>query len=153
MAKARVFQAVLGGGEGDRPTVEIPFDVSAEYGSARPKVKATVNGVELRTTVAVYGGRSYVGFRKEIQKQAGITVGDRIRVKLEPDLEVREVEVPEDLARALARDKPAKAIFDGLAFTHRREYAQWIAGGKKAETRQRRVEKAFTMLKDGTRHP
>src|SRR4029450_8891 len=70
------FDAVVGGGEGRLPLVELPFDVKAAYGTARPKVKATVNDVTLRTTVSVYGGRSYVGFRKEIQEAAGIRIGD-----------------------------------------------------------------------------
>jgi hypothetical protein len=125
----------------------------ATFGSARPKVKATVNGVELRTTVAVYGGRSYVGFRKEIQAAAGLTIGDEIRVTLEPDTEERVVDVPLDLRKALAPDRVAKETFDALAFTHKREYAAWVAGAKKQETRERRVAKALEMLKAGTKHP
>src|SRR5512143_3290723 len=96
-ARAHEFEAVLGGSTGERPSVEIPFDVRAAFGAARAKVKATVNGVELRTTVAVYGGRSYIGFRAEVREQAGIAIGDRIRVRLEPDDEPRVVEVPDEL--------------------------------------------------------
>ena len=66
--KVHEFEAVVGGGEGRLPLVELPFDVKEAYGTARPKVKATVNDVTLRTTVSVYGRRSYVGFRKEIKK-------------------------------------------------------------------------------------
>jgi bacteriocin resistance YdeI/OmpD-like protein/uncharacterized protein DUF1905 len=147
MAKKR-FEAVLGGEAGERPTVELPFDVRATYGSARPKVRVTVNGVELRTTVAVYGGRSYVGFRQEVRDAAGIAIGDRIKVAIEPDVAPREIEVPDDLGRALTKDRAAKKVFDGLAFTHRKEYVQWIEGAKKAETRERRVAKAVEMLRE-----
>jgi hypothetical protein len=146
MTKKR-FEAVLGGGSGDRPTVELPFDVRATFGAARPKLKVTVNGVELRTTVAVYGGKSYVGFRKEIRDAAGIAIGDRIAVTIEPDAAPRDVVVPDDLARLLAKDRAAKKIFDGLSFTHRNEYAKWIDGAKKADTRARRLEKAIEMIK------
>lgn len=107
----------------------------------------------LRTTVSVYGGRSYVGFRKEIQEAAGIRLGDRIRVRIEPDLEPREIEVPEDLARALGRNRAASQAFERLSYTHRKEYVQWIVGAKRPETRQRRVEKAIEMLLAGTQHP
>lgn len=151
--EAREFEAVVGGGEGRLPLVELPFDVREAYGTARPKVKATVNQVTLRTTVSVYGGRSYVGFRKEIQDAAGIRIGDRIRVRIEPDVEPREIEVPEDLAHAFRRDKAASQAFDGLSYTHRKEYVQWILEAKKPETRQRRVEKTIEMLRVGTRHP
>jgi Bacteriocin-protection, YdeI or OmpD-Associated/Domain of unknown function (DUF1905) len=151
--KVHEFEAVVGGGEGRLPLVELPFDVKEAYGAARPKVKATVNDVTLRTTVSVYGGRSYVGFRKEIQEAAGIRLGDRVRVRIEPDLEPREIEVPEDLARALGKDRAASEAFDRLSYTHRREYVQWVAGAKKPETRQRRVQKAVELLLAGTRHP
>jgi hypothetical protein len=153
MPRVHRFQAVLGGDDGERPLVELPFDVKAEYGSARAKVKATVNGVELRTTVAVYGGRSYVGFRKEIQDAAGIAIGDRITVRIKPDEDPREVEVPSDLAAALAKDASARKAFDTLAFTHRKEYAIWVTEAKKAETRERRVARTVEMLRDGVKHP
>ena len=57
--------------------------------------------------------------------------------------------MPPDLARALAGDKKAKASFDGLSFSHRREYAQWIAGAKREETRAARVSKAVAALRAG----
>jgi bacteriocin resistance YdeI/OmpD-like protein/uncharacterized protein DUF1905 len=47
----------------------------------------------------------------------------------------------------------AGAFYDGLSFTHRREYASWIAEAKREETRRRRVEKAVEMLRDKIRHP
>jgi uncharacterized protein YdeI (YjbR/CyaY-like superfamily) len=31
-------------------------------------------------------------------------------------------------------------VFDGLAYSHRREYAQHVAGAKRPETRARRVQ-------------
>jgi len=151
--QVREFEAVVGGGEGRLPLVEVPFDVKEAYGTARPKVKATVNGVTLRTTVSVYGGRFYVGFRKEIQEAAGIRIGDRIRVRIEPDVEPREVEVPEDLARALGEDRAASQAFEGLSYTHRKEYVQWVVEAKRPDTRRRRVERTIEMLRGGTKHP
>jgi hypothetical protein len=153
MASRHEFKAILGGDAGERPWVEIPFDVREAFGAARPKVKVTVNGVELRTTVAVYGGRSYVGFRQEIRDAAKIQIGDQIKVRIEADLEERVVELPEGLASGLAKDRAAKKAFDALAFTHRKEYAQWIAGAKKPETRDRRIVKALEMLREGKKAP
>ncbi len=153
MDKAHTFEAVLGGKSGDRPLVELPFDVRAAFGSARPKVKVTVNRVVLRTTVAVYGGRSYVGFREEIRRAAGIEVGDKIRVKVEADREPREVRVPAALARALKSDPAARRAYESLSFTHRKEYAEWVGSAKKAETAARRVDRALSMLRNGTKSP
>jgi Bacteriocin-protection, YdeI or OmpD-Associated/Domain of unknown function (DUF1905) len=151
--KRHSFTAVLGGASGDRPVVELPFDVKSTFGSARAKVKVTVNGVIVRTTVAVYGGRSYVGFRKEIREAAGISVGDSIDVTVEADLEAREVLVPDDLARAFRKDKAARQVFEALAFTHRKEYARWVGEAKKPETAERRIRQTLEMLKTGTKHP
>jgi hypothetical protein len=149
----KTFKAVLGVKDGDRPSVEIPFDVVEAFGSARAKVKATVNGVELRTTVAVYGGVSYVGFRKDVREAMGIAMGDRITVTLEADTAERVVDVPRALEAALKKDRAAKKVFDGLAFTHRKEYARWVGEAKKEETREARVAKTIAMLKAGTKHP
>jgi uncharacterized protein YdeI (YjbR/CyaY-like superfamily) len=48
---------------------------------------------------------------------------------------------------------PAAAAFDALSYTHRREYAEWIAQAKKEKTRERRAARAVEMLKAGDRHP
>ena len=84
---------------------------------------------------------------------AGIGHGDVVEVAIERDDAPREVEVPEALARALAADPEAQSAFEALAFTHRKEYAQWIAEAKKEETRTRRVTRAMEMLRGGAKHP
>jgi Bacteriocin-protection, YdeI or OmpD-Associated/Domain of unknown function (DUF1905) len=147
------FTAILGGEDGERPLVEVPFDVKERFGRARAPVRGTVDGAEFRTTVAVYGGRYYLGFNKEIRDRAGIAIGDEVEVALELDREPRTVDVPPALAGALEGDPQAKAAFDGLSYTHRNEYARWVAEAKRDETRERRVEKAVAMLRDGVRHP
>jgi Bacteriocin-protection, YdeI or OmpD-Associated/Domain of unknown function (DUF1905) len=145
---ARRFEAVLGEG-GDRPLVAIPFDVREAYGEARPPVRGTVNGHPFRTTVAVYGGVPYLGFRREVRDAAGIDLGQPVTIELERDDAPREVEPPPELAAALAADPAAAAAWEKLSFTHRREHAEAIEDAKREETRQRRVEKALEMLRGG----
>lgn len=153
MTAVERFRAILGGDEGKRPTVEVPFDVKARFGKARAPVRGTVEGTEFRTTVAVYGGHSYVGFNREIRDRAAIAIGDEVEVVLELDDEPRTVAVPPELAAALEDDKQAGTTFDSLSYTHRREYAEWIADAKRAATRGRRVEKTLAMLREGVRSP
>jgi uncharacterized protein YdeI (YjbR/CyaY-like superfamily) len=76
-----------------------------------------------------------------------------VAVELQRDDEPRVVEVPPKLSAALGEDDRAQAVFDALSFTHRREYAEWISGAKREETRERRVRQAVTMLRDGQKHP
>src|SRR4051812_28069457 len=137
---------------GERGVV-VPGDPKAEFG-ARAPVAGTVNGAPFRGRLMVYGGVTYLGFRKEIREAAGgIEQGVEVEVVIERDDEPREVDVPEALGAALAADPEAQGTFEALSFTHRKEYAQWIAEAKKEETRTRRVERAIAMLREGEKHP
>jgi hypothetical protein len=153
MRPVESFRAVLGGAAGEAPTVELPFDAKQRFGKARAPVRGSVNGAEFRTTVAVYGGVHLIGFNKDVRERAGIAIGDEVEVMLERDDEPRTVDIPPALAAALEEDGEAKAAFEGLSYTHRREYAEWIAEAKREETRERRVAKAVEMLRDGVRSP
>jgi hypothetical protein len=147
------FSAVLGGEEGERPTVVLPFNAKQRYGKARAPVRGTVNGAAFRTTVAVYSGVHLIGFNKDVRERAGVEIGDQVTVELERDDEPREVDVPPELQQALAANSGARAAFEGLSYTHRREYAEWIGEGKRPDTRQRRASRAVEMLETGGRHP
>jgi Bacteriocin-protection, YdeI or OmpD-Associated/Domain of unknown function (DUF1905) len=138
---------------GSGTLLEVPFDVRAVFGKARAPVCGTVNGYPFRTTVATYGGRYFLGFRREIREAAGFGDGDRLSIVLELDDEPRTVDVPEELQAALAADDAAKAAFERLSYTHRREYVEWVSGAQREETRRARLERAVGMLRDGVRHP
>jgi bifunctional DNA-binding transcriptional regulator/antitoxin component of YhaV-PrlF toxin-antitoxin module len=133
--------------------VVVPGDPKAEFGEARAPVAGTVNGTPFRGRLMVYGGVTYLGWRKDIREAAGIEEGSTVEVEIERDDAPREVEVPAPLASALDADPQAKAAFEALPYTHRKEYATWIAEAKRAETRVRRVERAVSLLRKGVAHP
>lgn len=118
-------------------------------GAKRFPVVATVNGYTWRTSVARMAGEFVVGLNREVREGAAVKAGDDVEVALELDTAPREVAVPPDLAVALAADPQARAAFDGMAFTHRKEYARWVAEAKRDETRQRRVQQAVDMIRTG----
>jgi len=118
-------------------------------GARRFPVVATVHGYTWRTSVARMGGEFLLGLNREVRQRAGVDAGDEVDVTLELDTAPRQVEVPEALAAALAADPPVRASFDQMAFTHRKEYARWIADAKQEETRQRRVRQALEMIRVG----
>jgi hypothetical protein len=118
-------------------------------GAKRFPVVATVNGYTWRTTVTPMRGEFLLGLNRAVREEAGVEAGDTVEVQLELDTMPREVEVPEALADALAEDFEARAAFDRLAYTHRKEYARWIDEAKRDETRQRRVTQALEMLRQG----
>jgi len=127
--------------------VDVPFDPRELFGEARPPVHGTVNGYPFRGRIAKYGGTYLLGFERELREAAGIEEGDVLDLDLELDTEPREVEVPTDLEAAF--DDEARAAFERMSYTHRKEYADWIEEAKRPETRARRVTKAVGMIREG----
>jgi len=122
--------------------IEIPAQVVRELGEKRRvPVKVTLNGIAYRTTIAVYGGRSYIGARKEIREAAKLAAGKKARVTIEVDGAPRVVTIPRDLAIAL-KAGGATDGFRRMSFTHQREYVDAILEAKRPETRDGRIAKA-----------
>ncbi|MDF2187788.1 YdeI/OmpD-associated family protein [Paraflavitalea sp. CAU 1676] len=65
----------------------------------------------------------------------------------------KTVIVPEDLAKALNKNKQAGKLFNALAYSHRREYVEWIITAKKEETRANRIEGTIDRLMKGWKNP
>ena len=62
---AMTFEGVLEQDDNTSGTfIEIPADIQAVFGRARPRVLATINGHTWRTTIAVYGGKPYLGISR-----------------------------------------------------------------------------------------
>lgn len=62
------------------------------------------------------------------------------------DRKTKTVIPPDDLQTALNAAPDAKAFFESLAFSHKREYVAWILDAKKEETRSRRIDKTVELL-------
>jgi hypothetical protein len=137
---------VLSAGQGGGRAILIPKELAETFSSKRPPVRAHVNGVEYRSRLMVYGGKSYLGLRKDLLRQLEVGVGDSVQVELLEDHEERVVVEPPELTQALADDPAAQAAYEKLPFTHRNEYARWIDEGKKPETRADRVAKTIKRL-------
>ena len=66
--------------------IEVPESLVAKLGAGkRVPVRVALNGVDYRSTIAVYGGRYYLPARKEICEKAKLVPGGRARVSLEVD--------------------------------------------------------------------
>ena len=132
--------------------IEVPSDVVDSLGQGRrPAVKITVNGHGYRTTVARMGGRFLVPLSAQIRAAAGVSAGDEIVVGIEFDAAPRTVELPDDLALALAADPVAAKTFEACAPSHKKEWVRWVTAAKRAETRAARVAKTVLALHEGRR--
>jgi len=124
-----------------------PQTLTALGEGRRVPLRVTLNGYTYRTTVAVYGGKSYIGVRREVREAAGVAAGDPLTVGLEYDAQVRTVDLPAALHAALEADAAIAAAFEKLSYTRKKEFIRWVTGGKRAETQRRRMEQAMATLR------
>jgi uncharacterized protein YdeI (YjbR/CyaY-like superfamily) len=69
------------------------------------------------------------------------------------DSKTKTITLPEDMTKAFFKNKAAKTLFDALAFSHRREYVEWIVTAKREETRKNRVEGTIKLLLEKKKNP
>ena len=130
--------------------VAIPFDVEKEYGKKRVKVLATFNGEPYRGSLVRMGTPCHIlGVQKAIRAKIGKTIGDPVEVTVEEDISRREVVLPKDLKLALTENTGALDMFSHLAYTHQKDYVQWIKGAKQFDTRQDRIAELLVRLFEG----
>jgi hypothetical protein len=148
------FKAEIQAGRGGGAYVVFPYDVEKEFGTkGKVPVDATIDGVPHKSGLFRMGMPDHIlGVHKAVRDQIGKSFGDIVTIELWKDDQPREVVVPPAFK---ARMKKAGVIpfFEGLSFTHRKEYCRWITEAKKEETRARRLESALELLKKGVRSP
>ena len=59
------------------------------------------------------------------------------------------VQMPEELEEALAKNKKAKGHFDQLAPSYQKHFMLWILTAKRKDTKERRVEESIRLLEQG----
>ncbi len=130
--------------------LRVPPEVVAALGSGRkPAVMVTVGGYTYRSTVASRGGAFMIPLSAEHRGAAGLAAGDEVDVEVEVDTEPRELVIPEDLRAAVDTDPAARSFFDELSYSNRRRIVGNVEGAKTPQTRQRRIDKAVTQLREG----
>lgn len=130
--------------------IRVPDEVVASLGpSKRPAVRVTIESYTYRNSVASMGGDFMLPVSAEVRENAGVVAGDEVDVDIELDTEPRKVSLPPDFADALDRDADARRFFDGLSHSNKRRLLIPIEEAKTAETRERRIAKTVTMLREG----
>jgi uncharacterized protein YdeI (YjbR/CyaY-like superfamily) len=90
--------------------------------------------------------QTLIGYVQKIAKlnEAGIKGATPRR-----SAEKRRLVLPTDLKSALEKNPRAKKAFEDFSYSHRKEYAEWIAGAKRTETRERRLKTAIQWIAKG----
>lgn len=126
----------------------VPAEAVAAMGThKKPPVIVTLNGYSYRSTIAAYGDVFMLPLSKEHRLASGVNAGDEIEVTIELDLEPRIVEVPQDLAEALASEPGLSAAFAKLSPSARKEFVRQVESAKAEETRDRRIAAIIAKLK------
>jgi uncharacterized protein YdeI (YjbR/CyaY-like superfamily) len=74
--------------------------------------------------------------------------GERAR-PVRPKRNKSALKVPSELAAALKKNKAAAKTWEGFSYSHRKEYAEWIAEAKREETRAKRLATTLEWLAAG----
>lgn len=133
---------------GPAGAIVLDDDQVAALSSAKAfPVLVTIGGRTAQLRLARMGGQNLIGFSKAVRAEMGVELGDEFDAVIAPDAAERTVEIPEELATALESDAGAKAAFDALAYSRRKEIARSIAEAKQDATRERRLAKALADLR------
>ena len=155
MSKAHTFRAVLE--RGDRAlgwtVARVPFDPVAVWPNmVRLRIRGEIGGphgsAEFRSSLfpALMADGYTVLVNKIMQEQSGASLGTQAEFRLEPDLEERPAELPEELDALLDEADGLREWYGTLTEYTRREIGKWIAGVKGGEARLRRAEQMAERL-------
>jgi hypothetical protein len=142
------FSGRIESGPGGGHFIVVPDAAAKKAGLRyRMRVRGCVDEALYRSSLMKTGETFCLGVHKATLAKAGKRAGDTVRVGIEEDREpLPEDEVPAPLAKALQKSRSAKAAWDRLAPSHRREHVKYINEAKKEETRAARVERTIKTL-------
>ncbi len=96
-------------------------------------------------------GSHWLKVTRALREAASANEGGMVTLELTSAAEESEPGVPADLRMALAAAPDAKTLWTDITPVARRDWIHWIMSAKKAETRERRIANACSMLAAGKR--
>lgn len=136
---------------GKNTGIDVPADVLEQLGAGkRPLVNVTIfdtaaGDFSYRSSIAPMSGRYLIAFSSDKRAATGLNGGEAISVELTHDTAPRTVDVPDDLAAALAA-AGVRSAFDALAPSAQKAHVTNVEGAKAHETRARRVASIIAKL-------
>ena len=114
----------------------------------RHRVKGSVEGVAFRTSLFPFsqGGGFFLLVNRVSLREAGLAPGSVARFTLEPDMDERPPELPDELAALLDEEPGLRVFYDSLSESMRREIGKWIGGVQSDASRMKRCEQMAERL-------
>ena len=133
----------------------VPLDAVKAFGKkGRIAVAGTIDSVPFRSSIfpamgmlqrPELAGKHFLVVNRQMREALGKGAGETVTASMEQDAKPRTVTLPKDFREAL-QSRGLFAGFQKLAYTHKKEYAEWISEAKKQETRARRLEQALVRI-------
>lgn len=129
--------------------VPIPDDIADEYAAAGvTHLEGSLDDHKFRRIIHERPDGAYcLKFGMTWLKQAGLQVDQQVVVQLAPDPDPDRVEVPYEIAAALASDARLEQAWETLAPSRRKMLGYEIERAKRPETRQRRADAILDELR------
>ena len=148
--QTRAFRAALEQGSQALGWIiaRVPFEPSDIWSKMiRLRVRGEINGFAFRTSLFPDPrGGFYLLVSRAMQKASGARVRATADFRLQPDLEPRPAELPDELAVLLDDEPGLRHWYDALTEYTRREIGKWILGVKTDAARMKRAEQMAERL-------
>lgn len=109
-------------------------------------VTGSINRKKFKQTLVKYAGRWRLYINTSMLKGSPKRIGETISISIRYDSSDRTVETPATLAQALNGNPAAKAVFEKLPPSRKKEISRYIANLKTPESMSRNIEKAIAFL-------
>ncbi|TCJ21702.1 DUF1905 domain-containing protein [Microbacterium sp. PI-1] len=134
-------------GRGPAAAILLTDEQVASFGAGKAfPVAVTIDGRTARLRLARMGDENLIGFSKAVRTELGLEIGQEIDAVIRVDSAERTVDIPAELAAALDADPAARARFDALSYSVRKEHARSVSEAKQDATRERRIAKVLDAL-------
>jgi hypothetical protein len=123
--------------------------VPSEFLGLRRRVwlRGTINGSGFWVSAQPMGdGNHWVTVNRLMRAEMGLVGDEEVEVEFAIAAGPPELDVPEDLQRALDADPKARVVFSRMSHNHRKEYLRWITEARRADTRSRRIAGMMTEI-------
>jgi hypothetical protein len=128
--------------------IDFPFDVFQEFGTKKQvRVKIWFDGHMERKSLLPKGeGKHWISISYPTRTQLGKGDGDQLHMVVEPDLDPRTVEIPEDFEWLLDNDPTLKEVFFRQSYFNQKFFCDWITQSSSPESRVNRINSIFEWL-------
>jgi hypothetical protein len=128
--------------------IDFPFDVMKEFGTRKTvKIKIWYDGhLERKSLLPKGNGKHWVSISYALRTRLGKSDGDQLQIVVEPDLDPRTVDIPEDFEWLLDNEPDLKEIFFRQSFFNQKFFTEWIQQSLAPDVRVNRISRILEWL-------